>query len=467
MSSNLEVLQQLIKSLEAGGYNAAPGSLVQGSALQVEDLSPVMKNVTYGDQHIKLQKALKPENCKSTFPQWVRNLSVGSWDGMAVLEGGVGDEGTSDYARIGVPMAFFAKTRRVTLAADMVATVDGKKGSDREAEKAALELAGGIEFECFLGKANYSNAGVFDGNPQAIAMNMPGMQGVEQQIRQSDSERNAQDLMFAEYGSADSVVIAGGGTLSQDMIEDASVRVADNFGSPDKLFVSNRVMSAYNKISFGKERIILAGASQDATGAELKRQWTSMGVVPLEASRFLAGKSQPRRTTAGAPAAPTTVTGVAAAGSTGLAAGSYVYYVTAFNERGESAATVITGGSLALALNDFVTLTINHGAGVIRGFNVYRSAASGSQASAKFIGRVAAASATPTSFIDLGNKRPGFSTGFMLELGAWAMKELAPYSRVKLAMTDLSQVEAHFKYCAVAGYEPRKNALIDNLLGSF
>lgn len=463
MSANLEVLQQLIKSLEAGGYNAAPGSLVQGSALQIEDLSPVMKNVTYGDQHIKLQKALKVEGCKSTFPQWVRKLSVGSWDGMAVLEGGVGDEGTSDYARIGVPMAFFAKTRRVTMAADMVATVDGKKGSDREAENAALELAGGIEFECFLGKANYSNAGVFDGNPQAIAANMPGMQGAEQQIRQSDSERNAQDLMFAEYGSSDSVVIAGGGTLSQDMIEDASVRVADNFGSPDKLFVSNRVMSAYNKISFGKERIILAGAAQDATGAELKRQWTSMGVVPLEASRFLAGKAQPRRASAGAPATPSIAGSATPAGSTGLAAGTYIYLVTAFNERGESAPV---SSSQTLALNDYVTLDIAPVANA-RGFNVYRSEVGGSAASAKFIGRVVAALSGNTTFTDLANKRPGFSTGFMMQLDAWAMKELAPYSRVKLAQVDLSQVEAHFRYCAVAGYEPRKNALIDNLLGAF
>jgi len=39
----LAQLQGLVKALEAGGYNAAPGTLVQGSALQVEDLSPVMQ----------------------------------------------------------------------------------------------------------------------------------------------------------------------------------------------------------------------------------------------------------------------------------------------------------------------------------------------------------------------------------------------------------------------------------------
>ena len=42
MSSDLANIQSLVKALEAGQYNAAPSSLVQGSALQIEDLSPVM-----------------------------------------------------------------------------------------------------------------------------------------------------------------------------------------------------------------------------------------------------------------------------------------------------------------------------------------------------------------------------------------------------------------------------------------
>ena len=37
--NTLEMLQSLVKALEAGSYNAAPGQLVQGSALQMEDLS--------------------------------------------------------------------------------------------------------------------------------------------------------------------------------------------------------------------------------------------------------------------------------------------------------------------------------------------------------------------------------------------------------------------------------------------
>jgi hypothetical protein len=50
-------LNELMKALEAGGYSSV-GSLAQGSALQVEDLSPVMRLVTFNDDHIRLNREL-------------------------------------------------------------------------------------------------------------------------------------------------------------------------------------------------------------------------------------------------------------------------------------------------------------------------------------------------------------------------------------------------------------------------
>lgn len=461
-----EVTQALLKALEAGNYNAAPSTLVQGSALQIEDLSPVMHNVTFDDSHIKLQKMVKVDSCKSTLAQFDRQLSYGQFGGSAQLEGAVGQEETSDFVRIVVPMAYYSHIRRVTVVANMVDTVDGQKAEERAASDAAKKLAADIEFDLFRGKADFSNAGLFDGNMGAIP-GLPNMLGLDAQIRQSDAERNAQDLMFGEYGSDDTVVIAGGGTLSQDMIEDASVRSAMNLGSADKLLVDPKVLSAYNKISFGKERIVLAGSAQDATGAELRKQWVSNGTVGLEASRFLSGKTRPATARSNGPSAPLTVTAANAGGSTSLPAGTYVYYVTSVNELGESPRTVATG-TLTYTAGDQVTLTITPpGSGTVRYFNVYRSAAGGSQASARFIGRVALGAGATTAFVDLNNKRPGFVTGFLVEGDTMGMKELSPYSRLKLAVSDLSIPEAHFRFCTLAVTQPRKNVLIDNLVGSF
>jgi hypothetical protein len=452
--SNLENLASLVKALEAGGYNAAPSTLVQGSALQVEDLSPVMQNVTFDDSHIKLQKMLKVDTVKSTLAQFDRQLSYGIFGGSAQIEGAVGQEETSDFVRIVVPMAFYSHTRRVTLVANMVETVDGKKAEERAAADAAKKLAGDIEFDLFRGKADFSNAGVFDGNPLVIPA-LPNILGLDAQIRQSDAQANAKDQMFGEYGSDDSVVIGVGGSLTQASIEDAHVRSTMNFGDADKLLVDPKVLAAYNKISYGKERIILAGSPQDATAADLRKQWVSGGVVNVEASRFLSGKTAPAKARYNGPSAPSVSVANTNAAATSLVAGAYVYSVTAVNEIGEGPATSVTA---TLAAGDQCQLSIS-GGGAAKFYNVYRSAAGGT--SVKFIGRVAAGSA----FIDLGNKIPGFVTGFLVQGDTMAIKELAPYSRLKLAVSDLSQPEAHFRFLTLAVFQPRKNVLLDNLAG--
>jgi hypothetical protein len=299
----ISTIESLVKALEAGNPNAAPNTLTQGAALQVEDLSPVMHNVTFGDEHLKLTKKLKVESVKSVLSQFDRQLSYGMFGDSAQIEGAVGQEEVSDFVRVVVPMCYYSHIRRVTLVANLVQTVDGKKAEARAAEDAAMKLAADIEFDIFRGKADFTNAGVFDSAPATIPA-LPNVLGIDAQIRQSDNQRQARDLMLSEYGSDETVVIQGGGVLQQTTIEDASVRSAMNLGAASTLLVDPKVLSAYNKIAFGKERIILANAPQDATGADLRRQWVSGGVVSIEASRFLSGKTGPKRSRPNGPAAP-------------------------------------------------------------------------------------------------------------------------------------------------------------------
>jgi hypothetical protein len=466
--SALDSITALVKALEAGSYNATPSSLVQGAALQVEDLSPVLHNTTFEDKHIKLQKLVTVESCKSTLAQFDRQLSYGHFGGSAQLEGNIGVEATSQYARVVVPMCFYSHTRRVTVASTMVSTVDGKKSDERAASDAAKKIAADVEFDLFRGRADFSNAGVFDGNPLALPGVMANMFGLDIQIRQSDIMRNAQDLMFNEYGSDESVVLPGGGTLTQDLVEDASTRSSMNFGNADMLVVDPRVLSNYNKLVFGKERIILAGSAQEATGGDLRKQWVSGGTVSVESSRFLSGKTRPAEAIQAGPAAPASISSASATVSgitTAFTAGQvYTYFATAGNEIAES--TACASGTVTISADgDVVNVTITHpGSGTTRFFNVYRSPAGGSAAQAKYIGRVALAiGAGTTVFRDLGNKQPGFVTGFLIEGDTMEMKELAPYSRLKLALSDLSLPEAHFRFVTLAVTAPRKNVIVDNL----
>src|ERR1700684_1547201 len=110
----VKTLESLVKPLEAGQYNVAPGQLAQGAALMIEDLSPVMHNVTFDDSHIKLQKMLPSKDVKSQLHQFNRQLDYGIFGGSAQFEGGIGEEDTSNYVRAVVPMAYYSTTRRVT-----------------------------------------------------------------------------------------------------------------------------------------------------------------------------------------------------------------------------------------------------------------------------------------------------------------------------------------------------------------
>lgn len=459
----IKTLESLVKTLEAGSYaGTSPDRLVQGSALAIEDLSPVMQNVCIDDSHIKLQKLFNIKKSKSLLQQFNRKLSYGRLGGSAQREGAVGDLKVSDYIRATVPMCFYSHVRRITLPATLVDTFDGKDNEQREAEDAAMILACDIEFDMFKGKADFSNAGVFDGNPLAIP-ELPNMLGCDAQIRQSDVLLNTQDLMFYSYGSNQSVIQPRNGALNQSAIEDAHLRMRMNHGKGNKMYVDPVILSGYNKqVALGTgsnsiQRIQLAGSAQDASGADLRRQWVSGGTVSLEDSRFLSGKTSPLRPNAGSPAAPTSVAAAVNVGAGALAASAgYFYLVTGENERGEGEFASDT--SAAVASGDSVTLTIT--ATNASFFNVYRGS---SASNAKFIGRVKYSGSATTLFEDLGNKAPGFVTGYLLQEDCWGIHELSPYSRLKLAISDLSTPEAHFRFLTLAGYQPRKNVIMDNL----
>lgn len=207
---------------------------------------------------------------------------------------------------------------------------------------------------------------------------------------------------------------------------------------------------------------MLAGSAQEATGAHLRTQWTSSAVVSLEASRFLSGKTRPARARAGSPAQPTIALADAGAATTLLQAGAYTYYATAANERGESLPSAAAAQTIAAGHK--ITVTIN-AVSQAKYFNVYRSDIGGSAASAKFIGRVAQGAGSTTVFTDLGNRTPGSVTGFLVQANTMGLAQLAPYSKLKLAISDLSLPEAHFRFLSLAVYQPRKNVIIENIVG--
>lgn len=459
-------IQELMKALQAGSYNVAPDSLRQGPALLVEDVSPLYHNQTYEDRHIFLQKELTVKKVKSVTVQFNRKLAHGRFGGSARAEGAIGRERTSNWTRVAVPMCYYSEIRRVTVPATFVETQGGDKIEDLEAESGELNLAGDLEFDFFRGCDDYSNAGLFDGNPNQIP-SVPNIRGLQVQIRQSDASLLTQDLMFLAYGAGLSSTVQIGSTLDQPNIEDMSVRSAMNHGTAEMLLVDPLVQSAYNKISFTKDRIVLAGSPIDMTGADLRRQSTYNGMIQVRASRFLSGKFRPNLPQEGAPGAPTLSTITDAAGSTTFLSGQkYIYLVTAENDEGEGPA--VTGAQFTITGNgkQVSVPIVAPVSGTPKFYNVYRTGNNGAAASARFIGRIPFGGST-TTFLDLNNKIPGYVTGVLVQPDTMDVAELAPYSRMKLAISDLSLPEAHFRFATLRVFSPKKNVLGENLRGSF
>lgn len=462
----LEQLQGLMKALEAGSYNAAPSTLVQGAAYQIEDLAPVMVNVTAAEETIKLQKMLDSRPTKSNLYQYNRKLSVGRFGGSAAYEGMLGAKKTGQAARLVVPMAYYVDTREHSLVANAVETFDKVSAEERQAQDAALNLAQDIEFDLFAGNSDFSNQGVFDGNP-ALVPALPNMRGVDLQVRASDYERNGQDLMFASYGSSATVVFsAGGAALTQSLIEDISVRSALNMGRADKLMLDPSSLSAYNKISQAKERIVLAGSPQEATGSHLRTQWTSSGAITMEMSQYLRKQISPiNQSIVGAPAAPSAAASDGGAAGSLLQAAAYSYIVAAVNAFGEgpsSAASTVTPA----AAGNKVTVAIGAVAGALY-YRVYRTAAGVAANVAPgplFIGNITAGPAG-ASFTDLGNLAPGALTGFLIQKDTMHMGELSGFKKIQLGLSQLSVNNAFYRWTTLAVEAPRKNAIVENLQG--
>lgn len=461
--SNLipEKIQALKKALEAGNYNAAPGALTQGAALQTEALDKIMTVVTFKDKAIKLQKELNVIPHKSTLYQFNRQLDYGQLGGSATLEGQVGTEQTPRFARIAVPMAFYSHVSTYTKQAELIESFDKVPPKERLAEAAAMKIAADVELHLFRGQSAYSNAGNFDGNPLAMSEMNPEMHGLDPQIRQSDDLSTARDLMLEEYGADISVVINQSGILTRSTVEDVAARSAMNNGAVDRLYLDPLTHAAYNRtVAHNIDRIFLAGSPQQASGASLKTQFVATGEIAIESSRFLSGKTKPSAPNQKAPNPPSISTATGS-GSSALAAGTYTFVVTAANANGESAPSAVS--SITITANQVIQVTITPASSGHKAYwyNVYRSEAGG--AVRKFIGRVKDSGGATTIFIDLGKRVPGFVTGFALDMREIVIPELAPFSAEELAQFALAKNWVFYRFLCVAAKAPRFNVLIDNI----
>jgi hypothetical protein len=172
-----------------------------------------------------------------------------------------------------------------------------------------------------------------------------------------------------------------------------------------------------------------------------------------------------------APASVTCSSGAASGGHFLSAHGGvYAYRVEAATAGAVS--TTVASANVTIAAGDKNTLTITQSSDAKETYyNVYRSRKGGTNASAdmRFIGRVAkTANSTTTTFVDDNDVIPGTSSALMLtsapQYDALKLVQMAPPSKIPLAMTMLEYRFAVLYIACLRLSLPKKHAVIRNIL---
>lgn len=458
-------VEALNKALTPGyGYTGAPGQFAGGAPLMVESLEASLKSTTWQMKNLVLWPSIPVDKAFNTVEEYSRVTSYGGNGSPYFNDGGSPREEDSNYNRDVQAVRYFGTRRRVSHAMMLVRVAFGDAVA-REINNGNMWLLQNIERELYLGNSSFSNAGAIDGNPGAIPSKTIAINGLDQQIRQGDTDVKVQAVAFDGYGGSLSVVRdQADSILTEEDMEEGAVSILNNFGIPVTLNLDPKSLSDFSRTFFPKERINQMGV-QDGRAGFVLRQWiSSAGDFALQPNVFLRPKdfSKVQADNSSVPATPA-VPALAAAGADGnIAAGTYRYKAAACNEHGESIAGPST--TQAVTAGQHVTVTITNISGASH-YAVYRSEAGGAAGSEKFIGYIAAAAGATTAMIDLGAKLPGRAQSFLLYLDPEAItfKQLAPLSKINLATVAASFEWLQVLYGTLIVYTPRKHFIYQNI----
>lgn len=481
-----EQAEELVKTLQVGhGYLGSPTSLVGGGALGVESIDGTLKSVTYDATNLVMWPSVAQDRAYALVEQYVRVNSYGDGGSPYIPESGSPVMNDSEYQRHAQKVVFFSTRRGVSLASTLVRQNFGGDVEGRETQSGTLWMLERLERELYKGNGDYSNAGNFDGTIGAIPIKMQNLNlmGAEQQIRLGDTDFSAQARAFDGHGGDDTVIFSkDGDILSETDFENLANRLIENFGRPSESHMAPKVLSDFIKQFFPKERVNQLGVADGKAGYVVREMVTTAGGIQLRPNVFLKPKglkkSQPDRI--GVPGVPAGLENAAtasvvqgsgnaidqaAAGSKLKAGEIYRWEVTAVNEQGESASSLISEDeTVSSDGNNMSFFIVDPASGNLpTHYAVYRTQASGA-GDREFIGYVARTGAK-TKFTDLGNKVPGYATMYMFDMRAEVMawKQLAPLLKINLAAISTAKEFLLWLAGALILYAPRKSGITDNI----
>jgi hypothetical protein len=457
----------LLKAMQAGkitGRDTADMSLTY-EPLKAESLERTLKLLESRQKDIRLMNAMPKLTAYNTVEEFLQLSSYGSQRGGFYNEGELSDVEDSTYIRRSALIKYMQVTGEVTMQAQMVKSfIDAMR---QETENKVMWIT------------KRANTAMTKGNSSLVPQEWDGI------YKQHASIGVGEGFLYStleDYYTSTTVVDLRGKSLKQKHIEDAAVNIDANFGNVSDLFAPTKVLSTLSQDYFKDQRIMLnasSPASYNGTiGTIAKSIDTTIGNVALTPDKFMAAEpsrllTDPAHTDKAPSAVISTSIAVTAdtsskfvTGETGVA----YYAVAARNRYGESALTLI-GTSATIAVGSSVDLTFANGSGsnAASSYVVYRTkiTTAGSATGLPFypIFEVSVAERTAGydggaagKVRDRGRILPDMESAFITEMveEVLSFKQLAPISKLDLAVLSMSKRFITFLFATPQVYAPKK-----------
>jgi hypothetical protein len=467
LGSSADGQAELIKSMQAGqitGRDTTGLGLTQ-EPLKAESLEKTLKLLEYRTQDIKLFNALPKLTAYNTVEEFLQLSSYGSERGGFYNEGELSDVEDSTYIRRSELVKYMQVTGEVTMQAQMVKSyVDAMK---KEVENKMMWIQ------------RLANRSLTKADAEIIPQEFNSI------YKQHASVGLTQDFLyqtFEQYYNSGVVIDLRGGSLKQEDVEIGAVAVDANYGTATSLFAPTTVISGLSQDYYSRQRFFFggdsAGAFNGTLGVTPRAISTTLGDIALYSDKFMKADASKfatiTATSAKAPAAPTvsavtSVTDVAGKYS-GSELGNVYYAVSAINRYGESNLTVFaTAITLTEAHGIDISIAATAGANATQGYVIYRTklTTAGSAAGLEFfpIYKIATSAiaqghngAGAGKTRDLGYFLPDTEQAFLTDISDEVMsfKQLAPMSKLDLAVLSMSQRFIVFLFGTPQLYTPKK-----------
>ncbi|MCS7242929.1 hypothetical protein [Candidatus Caldatribacterium sp.] len=450
-----QIISEIRKATEIG-YEINPFNLTSGVApLRAEVVEQTLKVITYTEEHFRFFREVPKGKALSNVVQYIKLYGYGRSENLFLPAGeNPPYEDNADFARGIAHVKYLGTLRIVNHVATLVQThIMNVIAAENMA--GARHLARQLELALFWGNSKLGPGGgewyEFDGL----------------------------------YNQVEEVFDLAGEPLTEATINDIVQVVLDNYGFPNRLYVSPAIYSDLIKQIMGMQRVLLptkeGGYAIGAPIDVIRTQGGPIGVVPV----FFLGKGDFRNPLRLAPTAASHVNAATAPASVTVSinptpngaewhklrvdSATIKYRVTAVNRFGESApvessAVVLTSADFGKSIN----LTITNSSTLANPpayFNIYRSDNGGKFYWVKAIPTASESAGGITTWSDKNGQMPGYHTAFLGEFNSNVLEflELMPLTQVPLAQIQPAIRWLLLMYATFVVYAPRKIVTIRNI----